>query len=135
MLCTSSGTAGSRWSVLVVDDDEGLVLMLRTLLSVDPRFSVAGEAGDGLEAVERARATGPDAIICDIEMPRMPGLEALPQLRSVCPDAAIVMFSGHDDVVAEALRLGADTLFPKSGDPIALLDLLGELCAGHRARR
>ena len=71
--------------------------------------AVAGEAANGVEAVERFRELEPDLVTLDIVMPRMSGLEALRELISLRPDACVVMCSalGQEPLVEEALAAGA----------------------------
>lgn len=96
-------------NVLIVDDQvlfrEGLVSLLET----QPDFTVVGEAGDGEEAVAKARELQPDLILMDINMPRMGGLEATRLIRRETPTARIVMLtvSDADDDLFEAIKAGA----------------------------
>ena len=92
--------------VLIVDDEPSIREMLDTMLSLDPAFEVVGEAGDGAEAIERASETCPDAILLDLMMPGMSGIDALPVLRERCPDAKVVVCSAKD-AAAESLAAGA----------------------------
>lgn len=114
-------------SVLVVDDRPEVRKVLAQLLDVDDRLSLAGTASDGIEALEHSSRSRPDAIILDVEMPRMSGLEALPMLRNACPDCVIVMYSSDPAHAEAASQLGADALVDKAGDPFALIDLIVDL--------
>jgi CheY-like chemotaxis protein len=115
-------------SVLVVDDRPEITRALTQMLEVDSRLSVAATASDGIEAVEYSKHRCPDAIILDVEMPRMDGLEALPLLRQSCPDCVIIIYSSDPDRAKAAPQLGADACVDKSEDPIALIDLVVDLC-------
>ncbi len=99
--------------VLLVDDDPGVLEMFELLLSLDERFCVVGNARDGVEALERAQATAPDAIVLDVMMPRMDGLEALPRLRETCPGAKVVVVSAKP-AADEALERGAAAFLLKT---------------------
>lgn len=94
--------------VLVVDDSALIRQMLTRALSVDPHIEVVGSAKTGVEALEKAKALGPDVITLDIEMPELSGIEALPHLLRAS-DARIVMLSSADDpdTTYQALSLGA----------------------------
>ena len=94
--------------VLIVDDALLIREMLRDILT-EAGFAVAGEAANGVEAVERFRELEPDLVTLDIVMPRMSGLEALRELISLRPDACVVMCSalGQEPLVEEALAAGA----------------------------
>lgn len=99
--------------VLLVDDDPGVLEMFELLLSLDERFCVVGNARDGVEALEQAQATSPDAIVLDLMMPRMDGLEALPRLRETCPDARVVVVSARP-AADEAIERGAAAFLLKT---------------------
>jgi DNA-binding NarL/FixJ family response regulator len=58
-----------------VDDNEGVLQELRSLLLLQSEWQVCGEGRDGLEAVEKARSLRPDIALIDISMPRMSGVE------------------------------------------------------------
>ena len=115
-------------SVLVVDDRLEVVDMLSTFVKADERLTLAGVARDGVEAVARSECGCPDAIILDVEMPRMDGLQALPILRRACPDGVIVIYSSNPDGAGNARQLGADAVADKAEDPLGLIDLVADLC-------
>src|SRR3712207_1932333 len=109
-------------SVLIVDDTVRWRDIVRLCCEIDDRFAVAAEAGNGQEAVAQARAVHPDVIVLDLDMPVQSGLQALPPLRDVAPDAAIVAFSSSTRSTSEreALELGADAYVEK-GDAVPSL--------------
>src|SRR5579864_8771823 len=73
--------------ILIVDDHAFVRRGLRALLSTRPEWSVCGEAADGLEAVEKAKALRPDVVLMDISMPRMSGIEASRIIRREVPES------------------------------------------------
>ncbi|HVF18832.1 MAG TPA: response regulator transcription factor [Mycobacteriales bacterium] len=101
-------------TVLVVDDAAAMRQDVRGLVDAADGWEMVGEARDGQEAVEMAAALHPQVIVLDQGMPRLQGLEALPHLRSSCPDAHIVMWSTDDRLEAAALENGADGFVNKS---------------------
>ena len=113
--------------VLLVDDVSDLRVMFRKAFERDHRFEVVGEAADGYEAIEQARAHQPDVIILDIAMPRMDGLQAIPLLHEASPPSKILVLSGFDTarVAAKALELTA-TAFLEKGAPTAQIITLAE---------
>src|SRR5690242_14845725 len=106
-------------TLMIVDDSQEI----RELVSVYARrageFEVVGEASDGADALRVAEAVRPAAVVLDLRMPVMDGLQALPGLRERLPDACIVMWSSQDAeaVRDQALAGGADDYLPKS-EPI-----------------
>jgi two-component system, OmpR family, response regulator MprA len=106
--------AASLPRVLVVDDvDLVREVFGRFLVSsgMEPSFAV-----DGLDGLQRARASGPDAIVCDLDMPKMDGIELCRALRTdaVTPRVPIVVVTGSGgEQVRAALDAGCDAVLPK----------------------
>src|SRR4029453_11398510 len=97
---------------------------LRTLLESDDDLQVVGEAADGAQAVEAARASRPDVVLMDI---RMPGLDGLQATRRILADprlagvrVVVLTTFDLDEYVYEALRAGASGFLAKDGDPAEL---------------
>src|SRR5262249_1552808 len=93
--------------VLVVDDETVLRSALRMILEYDGYALV--EASSGEDALARLERERPDAMILDIKMPRMDGLEALARVKQAEPTLPVIMISGHATIATavEATRLGA----------------------------
>lgn len=112
-------------SVLIVDDQALVRGGFRVLIETEPDMTVVGEAGDGLAAVELARATHPDVILLDIQMPGMDGLEALRLIGSdadLASTRVLVLTTFDDDeYLLDALALGAKGFLLKNTDPAQLL--------------
>jgi diguanylate cyclase (GGDEF)-like protein len=106
---------GTR-TVLIVDDDRNFRNLVRSLLDSD-RY-VIHEAGDGWEAVFQARRHQPDLVLLDMAMPKMDGLDALPNIRAVSPACLVLAVSSADDqgLVTAATRRGADGFLDKVRD-------------------
>ncbi len=102
--------------ILVAEDDESFLEAISLLLERDDRFVVAGRARNGLEAVALAEEIAPDAVVVDIEMPVLDGVEATRRLREAAPDLPIVAVSGHDyeERVLEIRQAGADDYVRKA---------------------
>jgi DNA-binding NarL/FixJ family response regulator len=85
-------------------------------LEQDDQFAVVGRAHDGREAVELAERVSPDAVVIDVEMPVLDGVEATRMLRAASPELPIVAVSGHDyeERVLEIRRAGADDYVRKA---------------------
>src|SRR3546814_9289830 len=73
--CALPISSGLPVRVLIVDDEPDLRLLLRTMLDLEADIDIAGEAGDGAEALERYAEIGPDVLVLDQRMPVLSGLE------------------------------------------------------------
>jgi CheY-like chemotaxis protein len=106
----------ARVRVLVVDDMEDLRAVITMLLEMDGRFEVVGEAVDGIEGVASADRLQPDVVLLDRTMPRMTGMEALPEIRRVAPNASVVLYTAEADegVYQTALGMGAVGVMDKT---------------------
>lgn len=115
--------------VLLVDDVADLRFLLRVVLEQAGGFEVVGEAGDGARALALAERARPDMIVLDLSMPTMDGLEALPALRALVPDAIIVVLSAFEGtrIAPSTTRLGADAYFEKGTPPSLIVAKLREL--------
>ncbi len=104
------------YRILVAEDDEDYLETLAAVLEADGRFEVAGRARDGREAVALAGRLEPDAVVMDIEMPVLDGVEATRQLQEASPGLPIVAISGHDyeERVLEIREAGAADYVRKS---------------------
>ncbi|HEY8477823.1 MAG TPA: response regulator [Chloroflexota bacterium] len=113
--------------VLVVDDAAFMRMRCAKLLR-DNGYEVE-EAANGLEAIERYKATRPDAVLLDITMPEMDGLTALKEIRQIDPSARVAMVTamGQQGIVVEALKSGARDFILKPFQPERLLDALQKL--------
>ena len=128
----AAGGGGKPYTVLAVDDQLPVLQLLTLSIENDVRLRLAGIASDGHAAIRSVSKECPDAIICDVRMPGMGGLEALPALREACPDAVIMMHTSAPDIACSAEELGADTVVEKTADPSGLLDYLVVLCRNRR---
>jgi len=96
--------------VLIVEDHQMTLVGIKMLLEKQENITVAGEATNGLEAVQLAESTQPDVILMDIGLPEMDGVEATQKIKAAHPGQRIIMLTSKDnerDVFA-ALSAGAD---------------------------
>ncbi|MBI2918261.1 MAG: response regulator transcription factor [Chloroflexi bacterium] len=95
--------------VLIVDDHAVVRKGLRLILDAESDVLVVGEAGNGHEAIARARELKPDIVIMDIGLPDMNGLEATGIIKESQPDTKVVMLTMHEDedYFFRALKVGA----------------------------
>ncbi|MFI6154949.1 response regulator [Kitasatospora sp. NPDC051170] len=120
--------------VLLADDQALLRGAFRVLIDAEDDMEVVGEAADGREAVELARATRPDLVLMDI---RMPGADGLGATAAICGDeelsgtrVLILTTFEIDEYVAQALRAGAGGFLGKGAAPEELLAAVRTVAAG-----
>ena len=94
--------------ILIVDDAAFMRMMIKDILTKNG-YEVAGEAADGVEAVEKYKELQPDLVTMDITMPEMDGITALKEIRKIDPDAKVIMCSamGQQAMVIDAIQAGA----------------------------
>ena len=121
--------------ILVAEDEESFLDVIALLLEQDERFVVAGRARNGRDAVDLAERVSPDAVVIDIEMPVLDGVEATRLLRATAPELAIVAVSGHDyeERVLEIRQAGADDYVRKARLAEELPRVLAALLSRTRA--
>jgi two-component system nitrate/nitrite response regulator NarL len=112
--------------ILLVDDHVLFRKGLAALLAPRQDMEVVGEAGDGLEAIARARETVPDVILMDIHMPECDGLEAVRIIKREMPHVHIIMLTVSDDDhdLFAAIKNGAEGYLLKNLEPYQLFDML-----------
>jgi DNA-binding NarL/FixJ family response regulator len=119
-------------TVLVVDDHplfrDGLTGLLGTVADV----TVLDAVGDGEAAVARAAALGPDVVLMDLNLPGMPGIEAIRRILANDPQTAVLVLTMVDDdgAVSSALRMGARGYVLKGAAQEEVLAALRTVAAG-----
>ena len=93
--------------VLIVDDEQPARDRLRQLLAEEDGYDVAGEAGNGIEALEIAGRTSPDIVLLDIRMPGMDGIETAHHLNAMDSPPAIVFTTAYDEYAIDAFEARA----------------------------
>ena len=122
-----------RISVVLADDDEGYLESLRALVEQQPTLRVVGVALDGAEAIQSVDELDPDAVVIDLHMPRMHGVEAVTHLRREHPNLCLIALTGDADpeLHRRATEAGADAVLLKG----EMLDGLSEQIAAVRRLR
>jgi len=120
--------------ILLADDHALVRAGIRALLESLPDLEVVGETGDGLDAVERVRRDPPDAILLDITLPGMNGLEAAACIAKLDVPTRVLMLSMHAsaEYAARALATGAAGYLNKDSAFDELATALEEIFAGRR---
>lgn len=120
--------------ILLADDHALVRAGIRALLESLPGVEVVGETGDGLEAVEHVRRDSPDAILLDITLPGMNGLEAAARIAKLDVPTRVLMLSMHasPEYAARAFAAGAAGYLNKDSAFDELATALEEILAGRR---
>ena len=119
---------------ILLADDHGIVRSgLRMLIDRHEGMNVVAEAEDGVTAVDAAIREKPDVAILDVAMPRMTGLQAAREIKSHCPDVAVVLLSMYDEehYLFDALRAGALGYVLKRAADEDLLAAIRSVAAGR----
>lgn len=121
-----------RSRVLLADDH---TLLLEAFLKLlEPEFEVVGTAKDGQELVEAAAALAPDAVVTDVTMPRLNGIEACRRIKQASPGIAVVFLTVNADahVAAEAFLAGGSGYLLKSSTADELVAAVRAALEGRR---
>lgn len=101
-------------SILICDDAAFMRMMIKDIL-VKNGYNIAGEAENGVKAVEKYQETKPDLVLMDITMPEMDGIQALKKIKEADAGANVIMCSamGQQAMVIEAIQSGAKDFIVK----------------------
>lgn len=121
---------GEKKRVLVVDDSNFLRNSLKKILE-GSGYEVVGTAENGLEAVTKYKELKPDLVMLDIIMPQMNGLETLKLIRSVDPNANVVMVSSMStqESVTDCIKAGARNYILKPFEETKVVEVLQQVLA------
>ncbi|MCR5156438.1 MAG: response regulator [Butyrivibrio sp.] len=108
--------------VLIADDTALMRELIRGALPVE-EYTIVGEAKSGVDAIEMYKATKPDVMILDINMPKMNGIDALSEIMKIDPQAKVIMCSDqkYESMIMMALKKGAKDFVIK---PFTSYDIL-----------
>ncbi|MDM7995825.1 MAG: response regulator transcription factor [Acidobacteriota bacterium] len=101
---------GNPYSIILADDHVLMRHGLRRILEERDNLEIAGEVGDGLELLSLLNKVNPDLIILDLSMPNLRGIEAIPEIRHIRPNAKVLMLTMHkeEEYLYQAISAGAD---------------------------
>ncbi len=117
--------------VLICDDVESMRVLLGVVVGLRAGLHVVGEAKDGEQAISEAERLQPDVILLDISMPIRSGLDALPEIKRVAPEAKVIVLTGFaaSMIAPDVLALGADRFIEKGVDPDTIAAAIEEVAA------
>lgn len=101
-------------NILICDDAAFMRMMIKDILTKNG-YNVAGEAENGMKAVEKFKEVNPDLVLMDITMPEMDGIQALKEIKKLDGGAKVIMCSamGQQAMVIEAIQSGAKDFIVK----------------------
>src|SRR5258708_33801321 len=117
--------------ILIVDDNPNIRHLLRVYVETQTLLKICGEAGHGVEAIDKAKQLQPDLVLIDLSMPVLDGAEAASVLKAMLPRTKIILFSMHMDSVPRSLAaaIGVDLALSKSDGITKLGEHLKKLLA------
>lgn len=122
---------------LIVDDEAAARSRLTRLLAQHPEVNIVGEAGDGLQALDRIQALRPDVVFLDIQMPGLDGFQVIRSLSPESPRPLVIFVTGFDRHALEAFEANALAylLKPVEREQLAMvLERASKLCAFEQLR-
>ena len=124
---------GETIRVLIADDHAVVREGLRWMISTEPGLELVGEAADGVEAADKARALQPDVILMDLVMPRKDGIEAIEEIVDERPAARILVLTSfaEDEKVFAAVKSGALGYLIKDSSPQELMQAIRDVHRGE----
>jgi len=121
--------------ILIVDDNPLVRNTVRAFLNYHS-LRVCGEAGDGKEAVEKARLLKPDIVLMDVNMPGMNGIQTAAEILNALRNTKIVFLTVHNNPgTVNATRMWSHGFVPKSAIGTALIPTLDRVAASSEAQR
>jgi DNA-binding NarL/FixJ family response regulator len=131
-LSEEEGAIQGTIRVAVVDDQRLFTRGLSGLVGMLPDVEVVGVAYDGEEAIALCRREEPDVVLMDISMPKMDGISATREIRSLLPQSAVIILTAHeeDERVFEGIKAGAQGYLLKDAEPEDLSRAIRTVYAG-----
>lgn len=119
--------------ILIAEDHQTVREGIKLLIAAQPDMEVIGEAGDGEEAIELAKRLSPDLIVMDVSMPRMNGLKATKQLRTMQLDLRILTLTRHTDdgYLRQLIAAGSNGYVLKQSAPEQLITAIRTIAEGE----
>lgn len=118
--------------IVLVEDDSVIRDSFQFLLNEEEGYTVTGAFANAEDAIKSVAGLDPDVVLLDIQLPGISGLQALPKIKALVPDAAVIILSvnEHQDTVFEALAKGAAGYLTKNTPPQKILEAVNEVMLG-----
>jgi DNA-binding NarL/FixJ family response regulator len=123
-------------SILLVDDSVTFLRATTQFLEAHDDIEVVGTASNGVDALDQAEKLRPQVILSDLAMPGLPGLQAIPKLREILPDAGIIALTvmNTNSFRQAALAAGADMFIPKASMRTDLLPAIRQIAKTNQEK-
>jgi len=120
--------------ILIVEDHTILREGLKSLLTTNPEIEIAGEAGDGREAIWLVEKLNPDMVLMDLSMPRMDGMQAIREIKRRWPEKRVLALTAHktEEYVLATLKAGADGYLLKDSTYQEMMTAVRSVLSGKR---
>ena len=111
-------TTGEPIKVIIADDHILYRAGVKAFLSQKTDIKVIAEADNGMHLINLLKSMPADVILLDIQMPVMDGIQALPEIRKVCPGAKVIMLTMVEDhsMITKLMEIGANSYLTKTSD-------------------
>lgn len=113
-----STDSGAPIKVAIADDHALFRAGVRTALSVKKDIELIAEADNGMQLLNLLKHVEPDVILLDIQMPIMDGIQTLPEIKKMRPEAKVIILSMHNDhsMISKLMEIGANSYLTKNSD-------------------
>jgi DNA-binding NarL/FixJ family response regulator len=115
--------------ILLADDNQVILQLLRRLIESHAGWQVCGEASDGQQALARAIELKPDIMVLDFAMPGLNGLQVAGEISRACPGLPMILHTIHDfpEMISEARKVGIREVVSKTDSSARLLDVMEKI--------
>ncbi|MDI6852529.1 MAG: response regulator transcription factor [Deltaproteobacteria bacterium] len=120
------------WKIILAEDHVRFRSFIKAFLEAEDGLSVVGEADDGVHLLEICDCCVPDLIILDINMPRLPGLDAARRIKELHPGVKVLILTMHNnkEYLQEAMALGAEGFLLKERVDTELIGAIRKILNG-----
>jgi len=124
--------SGRVIKVAIADDHALFRAGVKTALSVKKDVELIAEADNGMQLLNLLKHIEPDVILLDIQMPIMDGIQTLPEIRKIRPEAKVIILSMHNDhsMISKLMEIGANSYLTKNSDSETIYEAI-KTCFGN----